>query len=273
MAENTAAKTAKKKAPAKAAPKAKAKAKVEKAKDIIADTAAFVENLTKDSAYELVLNMDNEAAFFQFKLGGALSVIQSNEWYKETNENFREFVEVEFGIKYRKAMYLIAIYNNLVESGVEYEKVKALGWTKLSVISGIITQENVDDWVKAAKEMTVLELKEYIKDQEKGSVAAGGEPPAKGEGSTTKTVSTLTFKLHADQREVVDEAIEKAKNDADTEYPTVALEAICMSYVNQTTKVVKGGKDLKAQMEEAGWKGVLEVFEELWPEIDVAVKA
>lgn len=272
-----AAPKAKAPAKAKAVSKAKAKPKAKTAKqtDMIADTATKIENLTMDKAYTMVTELSENMDFTYFQLGGVLAVIQSNSWYTDSGfDNFRAFIEEKFGIGYRKAMYMIGIYNGLVESGVAWEKVKSLGWTKLKELSEILTEENVDEWLEIAEDMTVLQLQEYIKQQAKGS----SDSSDKAEVEESDKVTTITFKVHGDQKEVITDAVDKAKHDADTEHANVALESICMAYLSGG-KPVKGAKAAKVKiptltesMEASSWEEVLEVFEKLWPEVQLTAE-
>lgn len=59
-------------------------------------------------------------------------------------------------------MYWVGIYNDLAESGVSWEKVKEFGWTKLKEIAGVLTQDNVDEWVDIAKQQTTLQLMQTV---------------------------------------------------------------------------------------------------------------
>jgi len=235
--------------------------------DKIVAVAHDMENMTKDQAITLIKELSDVVDYTYFRLGGALSVIQMNGWYhEEGHETFRAFVETEFGLHYRKAMYLVAIYNGLVQSNVPWEKVKGLGWTKLKELAHLITSENVDEWVKAAMSMTTIQLIEYIKEKEKGTLSVDGEPVTK-----PSDLTTMSFKVHADQKEIIKEAVEKAKNDAKTEYDSVALEGICMSYINEHV-TIKNVKPLKQALKDHTWEEVLEVLSELHPKVNFAVK-
>ncbi len=267
--------------PAMAVVKGSTKAAKKSKSDLIVMTAHEIENLTKEKAYNKAVELNESVDFTYFQLGGVLSVIQSNAWFVEEGyESFKDFVEGTLGMKYRKAMYLVGIYNNLVESGVAWDKVKAIGWTKLKEIAHLLTDENVDEWVERANVMTTLQLQEYVKELEKGDMVEGGEV----ELDKTK-VSTMTFKVHADQKEIIREALDKGKHEQGTEFDTVALESICMSYLNgyQTKEIVKevqvtkevpadnAPASLSDVMENAGWEEVLGQFEKLFPNIDLSV--
>lgn len=268
--EDELAKPAKTKAKATKAKTTKAKAKKEVAEevvegeDMIADTAAEVENLTQSKATKMVPELLDNIDKDYFKLGGVLSVIQYNGWFQDGGyENFRAYVEAECSIQYRKAMYLISIYNGLVESGVAWNKVKHLGWTKLKELSGILTTENVDEWVEYAEAMTVLQLQEHIKIQSKGS--SEEENPEVSED--VKKTTTMTFKLHEDQKDTVNEALEKAKHETGTDVATAALEFIALDYLGGSK--LKHQPTLKELMEGKTAVEVLTIFGEVFPEVEI----
>lgn len=235
--------------------------------DIIVKTAHEIENLKEEKAFKLVPQLLDNIDHDYFRLGGVLSVIQAQGWYMDKGfENFRAFVESSCGIQYRKAMYLVQIYNGLVESGVEWSKVGHLGWTKLKELSSILTPENVDEWVGIAENMTVLQLQEHIKAQTAG--VAKGESSEKGEaveGAAAKT-TTMTFKLHEDQKQTIREALDKCKHETGTEHDSVALEHIALDYLGGESKL-KTVPTLKELMTGKTAEEVLNVFGEVFPDV------
>lgn len=238
-----------------------------KADDLIVQTAHEVENLKEEKAFKMVPQLLDSSAQSDFKLGGVLSVIQHQGWYMDRGyENFRAYVESECGLNYRKAMYLIAIYNGLVESGVKWEQVKHLGWTKLKELASILTTENVADWVAKAEEMTVLQLQEYIKAQSAGTATAD-EPTAAKQAQAKKT-TTMTFKLHEDQKATVKEALAKAKHETGTDVDTVALEHICLDFLGGQSKLAKM-PTLEEMMKGKSAEEVLSAFGEVFPDVEI----
>lgn len=246
-----------------------------KVEDLIVTVSHEVENLSRDDAYSMAETLVDDGEFNNFKLGGVLARIYTEGWYTEEGyEHFKDFVEAKFGIKRSKAMYLISIYNSLVESGVAWNDVKDVGWSKLKELAPILTKKNVKGWVKRASTMTVIQLIAYIKEQAKKGETTGST----ADETEAKKVSSLTFKLHEDQREVVNEALEKAKTESNSEYPAVALEAICMGYLAGPLKVqdpndldLTSKETLKDVMSGFTWEDVLAVFEEIWPDVDLVV--
>lgn len=254
-----------------AKPKQKGKAKAKAPVDIIAEVSHEVENMTKEEALAAVKGFSDEADYSHFRLGGALSVIQANQWHTDLGYgSLRDLIEQEYGLNYRTGMYWIGIYNGLVESGVPWDKVKDLGWTKLRDLARYLTLDNVDEWVGKVKDMTVLQMRDYIKQKNQGALEGAGDAMP----GTNDKVSHLHFKLHKDQKETVQEALSLAKHEAGTEYDNVALEALCMNYLANSVAPVKpvAPAGLKEAMGASTWQEVLEAFEELWPEVSLTVE-
>lgn len=234
--------------------------------DLIVATATELENMTQEQAFSEVRTLSDNVDYTYFRLGGVLAVIQGNsDWWKDTGaETFRQFIEGHFGIHYRKAMYLISIYAALVESGVPFEKLSGLGWSKVKELTPVITLDNVDEWVERAQTMTVLQLNEAVKQAKMGTLAKTDETPGESTG-----VTTFTAKVHPDQKATIEQAIEQAMKEADTEFKGVALEAICLNYLSGA-KVSKP-VSLAELMKKHTYEEVLNAFAKQWPEIDLTV--
>jgi hypothetical protein len=258
------------------------KAKVAK-NDLFVEVASEVEHLTKAKAFSMVSTLLEDVESNHFRLGGVLSRIQEqsteDDAWLSGQTSFRDLVQETFGLHYRKAMYLIDIYRNLVEKQIPWESVKGLGWTKLKELAKVLTPKNVDGWAKRAEKMTVLQIIESVKK----AMAKGGSDAKMGDPST---VSTMTFKVHEDQKDVIRKALDKIKKATKTEFDTVALHNMSAAYLGNaiTVEVVEAEakeakeptkKDklasLTTLMTELGHKEVLGVFEKVFPKIDLEV--
>lgn len=250
--------------PAKASKK---KAASGDSENLFVSTASSIEKLQKEEAFGRIPELINEVDFNYFQLGGVLSVVQTNEWAAEEGfDSFRALVETKFGLHYRKAMYLMDIYKCLVEADVPFEKVAGIGWSKLKEIASIINNDNVDEWVAKANENTVLQLIELVRAAKVGILDKSDETP-----EAPKNVTSFSVKVHPDQKTTIQNAIEKAKKEANTEFPGVALDAICMGYLAGATGGTKAAKpkSLKAVMEGYTYEEVLDTFGAVWPDIDI----
>lgn len=235
--------------------------------DIIVQTAKEIGNLDKETAFQIVPSLIDSVDFSYFKLGGVLSAIQDNGWWEGESDTFKSFIQDNFGLHYRKAMYLINIYDKLVEADIPWHKVSGLGWTKLKELADILTTDNVDEWVAKAQSMTTLNLQAAVKAYKAGELNTDGTTDPDSSG-----VSTVTFKVHPDQKETIKQAIEQAMEEASTEFKGVALEAICMNYLagGSTKKVPK--PSLTSLMEGMDALEVLEAFEVVFPDVNITAE-
>lgn len=228
--------------PKKKAPKAKTKALVKKpkakqvevlGKDPLSKITKEVSALKQNQSLKVARELTEEIDCNYFKLGGVLAKIQDESWWEgEGYASFQVYIQAELGMPYRKAMHLINIYDHLVESGIPYEKVKNLGWTKLKEIAPILNEDNVEDWVDTAENMNNLQLMDEVKEFKKNDSMGGDDAGEK----VKSAIKTKIFKLHKDQQEVVEEAIEAAKEACGSEYDSVALEYICLDFLGSPSK-------------------------------------
>lgn len=231
--------------------------------DLILDVASELENLTKEAAEELADELSNNEGQNEFRLGGVFSIIKANGWF-DGYKDFKTYVSERFGVEYRKAQYCISIYEKLVAEQISWAKVSSLGWTKLSILVPVITAENVDVWVAKALSVNCETLKELVK-------AATQVASAEDDTKVTSEVVKMNFVVHPDQKAIIDQALEKAKAEVNSEFSTVALESICMGYLGDVVSLPAKGLPLKEQMAAAGFEKVLDLFQELWPNITLTV--
>ena len=118
--------------------------------------------LSKSQIFEL-LEFLTERINRQFiMMGGLLYVIRKNKWY-EPHATFMEFCDTLVGIQYRKAMYLIQIYESLVTNHIPFEEVAELGFTKMVLLSTYLTDSNYKDLIAWAKPLKTNEIEEELK--------------------------------------------------------------------------------------------------------------
>jgi len=222
----------------------------------------YVENLDKDTARSLATSISESSGYAAFKLGGVLSRIQEESWYTPY-PTFREYVESE-GLTtkgYRDAAYMVQIYNDLSELNISYDRVAGVQWTKLRTISGVLTQDNIEHWVKLASKQTVIQLVQTVKnykDKMKGKALTGPEDPM--------TTKVMTFKVHGDQDKTIQAALEKAKESANTKVATVALEYICIDFLGNSKA------SLVAQLQQVGLDKAIEAINAAFPDATLALE-
>jgi hypothetical protein len=209
--------------------------------DVIADIVHEIENLKEPQAHLALAEQLEIGPMSDFKIGGLLSLIKSNAWfsgYPKFEDYVANKVEPTTGIGYRKALYLVEIYNAIVESGLAWDKVKGIGWTKLQIIARVLKGGKAEQWLQIAKDQNAITLIGTVKEAVKGGNTA------QLEDQSTKVKTTMTFQVHTDQKATIEAAIDKAKGIAQTDVSTVALEYICLDYM--------GGQTLSQRLEAVG---------------------
>lgn len=236
------------------------------ADDQIVLIAAEIENIKEDKAFKMLPSLLEDINRNHFKIGGLLSKVQAEGWFQDKGfETFKAFVESTYGMKYRKAMYFIEIYNCLVAAEIPWDKVSHLGWTKLVEVIKYLTADNIDEWMAQINGLTVDQIRELVHQKTKASAApgAGTENP-----TDVKKITSMTFKLHEDQKATVREALDKCKHETGTEFDNVALEAICLDFLGSAPKAQASLKDI---MTGKSLEEVFEVVGELFPEYNITV--
>lgn len=227
--------------------------------DVIHQTVAEVQAIeTQDEAIEKILSAQDVSEFNFFVIGGVLASMQANSWGGE-GESFYAFVLETFGYKIRKAQILIQVYHKLVGCGATWAEAKVVGWGKLAVIATHLEPENYKDWFKKAANATHLELAQLVK-----AANANGAPPDPNAESTP--LKKLTFAIHEDQEETIQEAIQKAKELGDTTFDGQALELMSADFLAGDAAAASDGpvEESQADAEEsAGPVDLRKLFESL----------
>lgn len=107
------------------------------------DTLLHGEDPLKAAA-RLVERQDRD----DFTLGGVLSHIQRYNLhctlgYSGTSD-FQQYIEQELGVKYRKARYLISIYECFSKLGLDEQRLSAMGWSKAKELVRVVNKDNFD---------------------------------------------------------------------------------------------------------------------------------
>lgn len=208
--------------------------------------AQEIESLTDQTEIEAeIKKIDDEAGMADYRKGGLLSRLAEVGDFGE-HETFRDYIFANYGLKYRKAMYLMQIYTALTEANIPYEAVQGIGWTKLKDLTQILTADNVDEWVAKAKIMNVPSLQESIKQY----LAEDGEDDTSSKPKPAATMKSKTFKFAEEQLETVDMALDKAKKASGTDNDSSALQYALLDYLGTPT-APKTDAALQGQLDDA----------------------
>jgi len=145
--------------------------------------------------------------------------------------------------------------------------VKSVGWTKLKELIPVLTPDNAGGWVEQANNASTIQLIELVK-----AHLANEDKPEGFTGDEPKKVSTMTFKLHDDQKETIEAALETVKAELGSDYPAVALEHMCINYLGNPQGGKLSGPQFQVAMTALGIEKTLDVFALVFPDVSLTVE-
>jgi hypothetical protein len=204
---------------------------IEKGNTIHEVVAQIQKIKTQKEAINKLNAVQDEGNFALFRTGGILGKMKAKDWKGEADDFF-EFVETELGMKKRKAQYAIGIYEKLVELDIPWNAANKLGWSKLRLIHAILDEDNVAEiMAKVLPLKNLFEVTNFVRDWK---TKEGGKGINAKDGSTP--ITRLSFQVHEDQKETIQLALAKAKEEGNTEFDGPALEYVCLDYLASGAK-------------------------------------
>jgi hypothetical protein len=204
-------------------------------KEVLAGTSAVV------AARKLV----KQAQATDYTLGGVLCKIEQDKDYEKVKDEagefftgkdgFEKFIENDLGIKYRKARYLMNVYETFSTLKVSESRLLKLKYSKAKEILDVVQAkpEDAEEWLEKADTLTLEDLNAQLT---KARKKLGIERTARGTGGQGggSEMTTLKVRFFNDQAKVVEQALDKAKKqvevgDGDTE-ATVLQKASYLIY-------------------------------------------
>lgn len=194
--------------------------------DLFVAAAHEIENLKSESAArKMAMSIIDESGIGNYRLGGVLDKIKREGWFGEY-ERMRDYAEAELGIAYRKLMYCLNVYEKITELEIPWQKAKTVQWSKFREILPVLTEENVDEWLEIARNHSFREVVDLV-------AKAKGGAKAVDDGKSSSDLTSMSFKVHKDQKENIRLALDKAKEELQTDYDAVALESICVASLGE----------------------------------------
>ena len=228
-----------------------------------------IDGLEQGDALDFMHTNHDYGIVADLALGGTLRKIIDNGWEVIYGyENVRDLVEGELGMRYRKAMYLVEIYDKMVELGISSQgDVSNLpSWTKLREMTAVLTKDNYTAWFEKVTELTVMQVRSLVREA-MANEENKGEVPA--DATKSNSYSALSLQITEDQKETIDDAVEMAKTFGEAGSTADALSGICMEYMANVAgeeketlaDILKGYEPMQ----------ILETVSQLWPDIDISV--
>lgn len=152
-------------------------------------------------------------------------------------DSFEDYADKELDVDYRKARYLIDIWDKIKDLALPKARIAKLGWTKMKEIAAVITKKNAMKLLDQAEKMTSRELVESVKIMKK----TGGRESIPQAPSVLK----LTITMGESEHQIVMEALDAAKKLCNSDNQALALEMICQDWLSE-----KGAKPTATHLED-----------------------
>lgn len=200
---------------AKSKTKAGSKSKQESA-------GAKVKKARQEIVRSEIIELDKQIEQGYLDLARLLSEAFHAEFHADWgHQTFESFCNSELSTHYRKAKYLISIYDKVKFLDLPKDRVEKLGWTKMKEIATVIDAENAKEWLEKAEKLTSRELEDEVSTVKRRRVG----------GSSTPAMVTMTFKMTDVEANPITEALEEAKKLCEADNDSIALEMICQDWL------------------------------------------
>jgi hypothetical protein len=170
-----------------------------------------------------------------WELGERMQEVYRGDMYRDWGfDSWKEYVDEELGFGMRKARYLVQLHEwfGTLPSSIQ-KWVRELGWTKARLLMGCVTKENAAEWRKRVEGKTVSQIEDMLKLDRQGD----DENSDDGEGVAKKPekAAKRSFMLFPEQDDMVKQALDKAKELAESDKDGHALTLICQEYLATNT--------------------------------------
>jgi len=180
-----------------------------------------------------VLDLKNQVGDNYWLLAEKLKMVYDKDLFRNWGfDSWKEYVDSELAFELRKAQYLVQIHGWIqgMPPAIQ-EWMHELGWTKCRMLLHVVTTENATEWKNRIEGKTVAEISEILK----GGGEGGGGGGNLGEGdSTLEPSKKYTFGMKGNQISIVDMAIARAQELAETDKPSNALALICTEFLSSS---------------------------------------
>ena len=197
--------------------------------------------LTKTQANALrskIKKLREQVGSAYWDLAMALRRVHQDLLYEQWGfPSFATYVDAEVEFEYRKATYLVRIAEHYGVLPAECQTwAQSLGWSKAKELIPFVTAKNWNGWKKRVDGKSVKEIQEILKADKEESKGDGSDGAA--DGSKEKFVRKA-FSVGEEAAEVVNRAVEHAKEAGKTDSDGRALELICLDYMAGATDISK----------------------------------
>jgi hypothetical protein len=102
-------------------------------------------------------------AISEFTMGETMNYVQDNRWYEsEGYKDFDSFVENIVGVPKSTAHHWMRIVETMAQLRIDAKIGSEIGLTKLRLVAPYLTEDNRDEWLNIARQLTLGQLRGRI---------------------------------------------------------------------------------------------------------------
>ena len=174
-----------------------------------------------------------DTAYMEWRLGGVLHHVLQDKAYEALSDTyvgkggFERYCINDLGIKYRKARYLINIYVDFSNAGLNGHDLARIGWTKARNLLKVLDENNAQELIALAEANTVESLVDEIKIMEEKMT------PDKTTTEVGETAKKMSFKFHyyEDEASFIAQSLQQVMDAEGIETEAEAMYAIVTRYM------------------------------------------
>jgi hypothetical protein len=190
----------------------------------------------------------------------AVYLLYKREYHRELGyPTFGAFVQDKLDFSLPKAYGLKNIYEKLITLSLPAERVRQIGWAKMTLVARVMTDANAQEWLRICEEKNTIEVKEIVR-RYKNRAQKGVKGVLLSEKSATDIKSFMVF-LKEKQYNVLHEALSRIQHMYNVESDADALEIIALEYLGLNTKV-----NLTNFLSSFGFEKILDAIQPLCPQ-------
>lgn len=215
-------KAKKEKAPKEAKPKAEKPAPEPPAPLVLTESVKALVSENAEDTIKAAETLSKQIDTNEFTLGGVLAAIRRDSLhtkllgedgkpiFTDDKSGFESYINARLSCGYRKAMYLIGMYEKYSALGVTEQQIAKIGWSKAVLMLNVVNAENKGELLEFAETHSKSEVEAHVKSVR---VNAGTESGVSARGVR----HSFAFSLYNNEGEIVKAAIESAKADLSPE--------------------------------------------------------
>lgn len=203
------------------------------------------EEMAYDDVRKKVIECRDKSEQNYWEFGTYLEEVYRNDLYRSWGfDSWTSYVKEELDFDIRTIQYLVKLQKwfSTVSPKVQ-QWARSIGWTKARMLMHVVNDANATEWRNRIVGKTVAQISEMLDaeksklDSGEGGVEGDGEGGGEG-GEAPERARKRSFSLFPSQDELVTNAIEKAKEIAQSDKEGHLITLICTEFLANNTSTM-----------------------------------